>query len=465
MTRDELRQLDKEELIDIILRQQEMIEQQARTIERLEARVADLEAKLNEPPKTPRNSSKPPSQGQKANRPPRKGKKGKGGTGKARDLHPDPDRVVEARAESCPDCGHAVDVSDQTLKAVYDRIEIPPVKPDVTRVHQYQTDCPCCGTHVDGIPPEGLEPGSPFGKSVQALVIYLHTLHAISYERMGVVLADLFGLEISEGAIANMFARTNGAFSDEVAAITDDLRQAEVVASDETGARVQGRTWWQWLFCSTSAVVHHIAPSRGKAVVREVLGAHIPAVWVSDRFSAQKGHGADWQVCLAHLLRDVQYALEAGDRVIAPPIKRILLRAVAIGRRREDLRDTTLRQYRYALDRRLDQALRQAPDTRAGETLYRQIVGARANLFVFVTNRAVPSTNNISERYLRPAVIFRKVTNGFRADWGARFYAAVRSVVDTGRLHGHSALSAIRTVLNGGSVLPPAPASSPRRVG
>jgi hypothetical protein len=133
MTRDGLRQLDKETLIDIILRQQEMIERQARTIEQLEARVTELEAKLNQPPKTPRNSSKPPSQGQKRNRPAGKAaRKGKGGKGTARALHPNPDRVVEARAGTCPDCGHGLDQAGQRLKAVYDRIEIPPVSPDVT---------------------------------------------------------------------------------------------------------------------------------------------------------------------------------------------------------------------------------------------------------------------------------------------------------------------------------------------
>jgi transposase len=75
-----------------------------------------------------------------------------------------------------------------------------------------------------------------------------------------------------------------------------------------------------------------------------------------------------------------------------------------------------------------------------------------------VTNRAVPYTNNASERYLRPAVIFRKITQGFRADWGADFYAGVRSVVDTGRLHGLSALGAIRCVLARQPVIPQATA-------
>jgi hypothetical protein len=53
----------------------------------------------------------------------------------------------------------------------------------------------------------------------------------------------------------------------------------------------------------------------------------------------------------------------------------------------------------------------------------------RAHLFVFMTNRDVAYTNNVSERHLRPSVIFRKVTNGFRCEWGAETYAAFRSVI------------------------------------
>mgnify|MGYP000497579969 CR=1 FL=1 len=443
MNRDELLRLDKETLVDLV--------------QRLEARVAELEAKLDQPPKTPRNSSTPPSRGQKANRSAaKKGKKGKGGTGNTRALHPDPDRITEIPADSCPNCGGHVDADHQKLKAVYDRIELPPVKPDVTRVRQYQADCPCCGGTFEGTPPEGLEPGSPFGKTVQAMVIYLHTLHAISYERLVVVLNDLFGLSISEGAIANMLARAEPVFTAETAALLGDLRQSNVIGSDETSARVQGRTWWQWLFCSASVVVHHIAPSRAKAVVNEVLGGHVPDVWVSDRFSAQRGHGTRWQVCLAHLQRDVQYAMDAGDTVLAPPMRWLLLRAIAIGRRRDRLKDSTLKKHARDLEKRLDRLLAQRPDTKAGEKLRRQVVNVRAHLFVFVTDRAVPYTNNASERYLRPAVIFRKVTNGFRATWGAQFYAATRSIVDTGRLHGLSAFDAIKTVLAGRSVLPAA---------
>ncbi len=73
----------------------------------------------------------------------------------------------------------------------------------------------------------------------------------------------------------------------------------------------------------------------------------------------------------------------------------------------------------------------------------------RADLFRFVTRRDVPYTNNACERALRPSVIFRKVTNCFRAEWGAKVYAAAASVIATGRLHGMSALDALRMALAG----------------
>ncbi|MGH7056106.1 MAG: IS66 family transposase, partial [Stellaceae bacterium] len=76
-------------------------------------------------------------------------------------------------------------------------------------------------------------------------------------------------------------------------------------------------------------------------------------------------------------------------------------------------------------------------------------------LFVFLTRRDVPYTNNGCERALRPSVIFRKVTGGFRSHWGARLYAAVQSVIGTGRLDGKSALEAIQSVLHPTAALIP----------
>jgi hypothetical protein len=139
-------------------------------------------------------------------------------------------------------------------------------------------------------------------------VIYLHTIHAISYQRLSALMLAMFGVSISAGTIANILARAKAPVDAAVANITDELRRAEVIGCDETGARVAVRKYWQWVFGCATAVLHKVAASRGKAVVREVLGKHVPAVWVSDRFAAQTGHGESWQLCLAHLLRDAQPA-------------------------------------------------------------------------------------------------------------------------------------------------------------
>jgi transposase len=183
-------------------------------------------------------------------------------------------------------------------------------------------------------------------------------------------------------------------------------------------------------------------------VVRALFGQLRPRVWISDSLGSQRGHADIWQVCLAHLLRDVQYAIDCGDDGLSVAFKRLLLRAIAIGRRRHRLLDTTLAQYRADLDRRLDRVLALPRRGQAAEKLRRRIARDREHLFVFITDRDVPATNNVSERALRPSVIFRKVTNGFRSEWGAQTYAAFRSVVSTAKTNNRSVLADLRRVLS-----------------
>lgn len=415
------------------------------------ARIAELEKRLEafeRPPKTPDNSSLPPSKGQKPNRPagakpPRKSRPGFG-----RALHPDPDRIVDATLAHCPHCTAAFPAEQQTPQQVYDRIELPPIKPDVTRVRLFGGRCACCGVRAIAEAPTGLEPGSPFGPSVAGLVVYLHYAHAIGLERLSLLMQEIFALSISEGAISNILARAREPLLAAAETIRDTVVASPVVCSDETSARVSGKTWWEWVFVGPSAVLHRICPSRGKAVVREVLGEHRPSVWVSDMLGSQRGHADEWQVCLAHLLRDATYAIEAGDAGFSTAFKRLLLRAIAIGRRRETLKDSTLSQYLGDLNRRLDRIMAIDPIGAAGLKLRRRIARCRGHLFVFVTHRDVPATNNVSERHLRPSVIFRKVTNGFRCEWGAETYAAFRSVVSTAKANAAAVLPTLRFVLS-----------------
>src|SRR5271154_1016480 len=395
----------------------------------------------SDPPPRRRGGGKPPA-GPAGPKPPRRSRPGVGRT-----LHPDPDRVVDATLAACPHCAAAFPVAQQAAQQVYDRIELPPIKPDVTRVRLFGGRCACCGERAIAPAPSGLEPGSPFGQSIAALVVYLHYAHAIGLERLAALMGDIFSLSISEGAISNMLARAREPLLAAATTIRATVTASPVVCSDETSARVCGKTWWEWVFIGTLAVLHIIRPSRGKAVVQDLFGTLQPMVWVSDMLGSQRGHAVQWQVCLAHLLRDARYAVGGGDTAFSAPFKRLLLRAIAIGRRRPTLQDTTLQQYRADLDRRLDRIMAAVPLGDPGRKLRKRIAANRAHLFVFVTNRDVPYTNNVSERHLRPSVIFRKVTNGFRCEWGAETYAAFRSVVSTAKANRASVLDVLRFVL------------------
>ena len=202
------------------------------------------------------------------------------------------------------------------------------------------------------------------------------------------------------------------------------------------------------MFQHAEVCIHVIRPSRGQGVIQEVLGAHRPTIWVSDLYSAQQKHPAeDWQVCLAHQLRDCQFALEAGDTVFAPCMKAVLLRACAIHKRRDTLAASTLYQYRCDLSRRLDRCLASQPTNPHGRRLQKRYAKIQDHLFLFLEDAAIPPTNNASEQAIRMSTVFRKVTNGFRSNWGRDLFAAVRSVVNTGKRHGLSAFQAIQKAL------------------
>jgi transposase len=429
-------------------------------VQALTARVAELEAKLGEPAKNSDNSSQPPSRDKKPNREdkpqrqgPRQGSLGRKGGGRL--LADNPDETVIARPVCCAQCQAAFAAADHRLVDRFDKIELPKVVPIVTRVELYAGHCQACGATTLAPLPEGLEQGSPFSINIVALALYLRFTHAISYRRLSRLMLELFGLSISEGALDAAFRRAAPRFDAEVGAILARLRRARVVCSDETSVRVDGRTCWNWVFQNHEVVIHVIRHSRGAGVVSEVMDGHRPAIWVSDLYSAQQGHAADWQICLAHQLRDCQFAIDAGDTIFAPRMKLLLLRAFVLARRRRHLAGSTRRQYRQRLDRDLDAIMALAPTTKDGRRLRKRYGKVRSHLFTFLDHPEVAPDNNGSERELRPTATYRKVTGGFRSTWGPDLFAGFRSIVGTAGRRGIDAYQAIKMTLQGKSVLAP----------
>jgi transposase len=281
-------------------------------------------------------------------------------------------------------------------------------------------------------------------------VIYLRSVQNIPLARLSDVFRDLIGLEISEGALVNILHASRKPFAKQVSLLKSRLLSGSALASDETGVRVGKANWWLWVFHHGDTAVFLAEEHRSKEVVETFLGEWRPDYWISDRLGSQMGWARkEQQYCLAHLIRDVQWAIDQGDAVLGPALKGLLKRACAIGRRRDKLADGTLKAYERDLDRRLDGLLALRPTHKAGRKLQKTFREIRSHLFVFVTHRELTATNNGSERALRPAAIYRKITNGFRSEWAAKLYADARSVIETGRRRCIRAIDAIRLTLQG----------------
>ena len=292
-----MQQLSKEQLIELVLR-------------------------LQRPDKTSRTSSKPPSTDMKETRKnARPGGAKPGHEPHNRKLAEEPDAFAEHVPDVCERCGGGFGAdAARELIGEYDEIDIQPLRPHVLRHQRFACRCEACGSTTKA-PAPAAATTTPFGPRIHALAIYCKTFQALSYERLRFMFRDAFGLSVSEGALMNMFIRAHDSFKTEADKAKTILRAARVVASDETGVRIEGTNSYHWVFHCKDAVVHQPDYSRAARVVAETMGGHRPEVWISDRYSAQQKHGERHQTCLAHLARDTAFALQHGLDDLPLPIR------------------------------------------------------------------------------------------------------------------------------------------------
>ena len=163
---------------------------------------------------------------------------------------------------------------------MHEHIELPEVAPLVEQHRRLAVVCPGCRARV-AAPRPASAASTPFGPRLHATAVYLKTFQALSYERLQKALFDLFGLRISQGGLTKMLRRAETRFDAGREAALSTLRRASVVASDETGVRIEGMNAYQWLFRCEEAVVYHAAPTRGACVVHDgLLAAEHPVVRV-----------------------------------------------------------------------------------------------------------------------------------------------------------------------------------------
>jgi transposase len=457
MDGEALDRLSREELLELLRWQQEELAVRAAAIERRDAKIRELEdelAQFRRPAKTPENSSVPPSRGQKANgveRGARKPGPKRGHVGVSR-LRSEPNVVVECRPRACAACGEPLPQTGGRRVGQSQVTDLPAVQPVVVEAWQYAVTCGHCGAPTVGAYPAGLEPRRTFGPRVEALLGYLHERHHVSYERLVELCRDLFGLTISQGGIENALRRLVDRAQPMYAAIRETVRGSPVINSDETSARVAGRTQWQWTFQTPAASYQLIAPSRGGEVIDTFLDGVEPAVWGSDLYAPQILTAATaHQICHSHQARDLTFAAEADpvpERSWALALRHVFGRAIRLHHERDQLPPATFARRRTLIEKATDRLVFEryvAPKTEAAR-LQQRYRTHRDSLYVFLERDDVEPTNNSSERDLRPSVIHRKVSGGFRSAWGAEASAIRTSILATARKQGHNLFDAFLAV-------------------
>ena len=427
-TPENVRDLSREELIELVLQQAEIIRQLHAEVER-----------LKKPPTTSRNSSQPPSRDWKRNQPVGKRSKKRGakpGHAKAeRPLVERPDTVIEAPVTTCAKCGTDLRgvAPQRTLRRQI--TELPEIKPVVIETRQDEVECPGCHQLQHGVLPEGLEATRQFGPRLEGLVTYFHHEHHMGFERVQTVLQDVLEIAISEGGAVAIIERAGEAAEPEAEAIGEHVKQSRVIGSDETSARVQGRNWWEWVFTNLVEEYHVIVPSRGQDVIDVFMGNHRAEVWKSDCWKPQLNAPADLhQLCIPHQIRNLQGLIDQRPRLRwAQEMQDLFRTAVHVWHRRDELTQHGFRAQVTRLEHRLDRLLQRRVTGRLALNLLDRFHTHRKHLFVFLHRPDVSPDNNACERALRPSVIHRKVMGSFRSEWGPRAYAALATVLNTAK--------------------------------
>lgn len=398
--------------------------------------------KRYEHPKNSNNSSIPPSQDE--NRPSRKSlrqssglKPGgqKGREGKTLKQVECPDIIKECVSHYCKCCGEDLSATTPVLIGKRQVMDIPKVAIKVTEYQQVKKVCRCGESNLGQYPSEANAPVS-YGNNVEGLIAYLSTRHYLPFERLRELLVDVFGAHISTGGIHSLLQKTAQKAQPVYKAIKARISEGFLaVGSDETGVKVNGNKHWAWTWQNEEATFISITDNRGfKSVEENFKKGFEKAVLVHDCWASHfKTEALSHQICLAHLLRDLNYLTESYQHKWSKQCKILLQSAIDLKRQMKS------RDYRMpspqiqAIEKRLDKLLQYTLPKGNEEsiTFQKRLIKYRPYVFTFLYREEVPADNNGSERAVRNIKVKQKVSGQFKSDQGADAFAILRSVIDT----------------------------------
>jgi transposase len=413
-------------------------------ISELEQRVGDLEARLK---LNSTNSSKPPSSdpiGFKRRPPTPPSTRKRGGPpghrrAQRRLVPPEKVRTItDCRPTDCRRCGHAL-AGDDPTPLVHQVAELPKIEPLVDEYRLHRLACPRCKVTTCASLPAGV-PSGGFGPYLQAVLSTLAGGYRLSKRQVQQIAGDLFGLSIATGMVSKLERQSAAVLEAPYNEVALAVHDAPAASIDDTSWREDRRKAQLWVVVTALTTVFTIAAKRSAAVAKAILGSKPNQVVTSDRHSSLEWiDPAGRQICWSHLARDFQAMIDRGGageatgHALLRSSKRMFRWWHRHGDRMID------RQRFQAIAARLRREVKVA--LKAGQscgcvktaaTCF-EILKGEEGLWTFARVEGIEPTNNTSERALRHAVIWRRISGGTDSTDGSRFVERMLTVVATCR--------------------------------
>jgi transposase len=441
--------MDKDAYIKQLEAENATLKQRIKTLEK---RLEELERRLG---MNSQNSSKPPSSdppGTVIVLPQRRRRK----RGAHKDHPPHwrallPAEKVTKHIELVP---QACICGGTRLKKTFDEplrhqvVDLPPIEPDVTEYIQPIYRCRDCGALVYQPLSDEIK-RRHFGPGILALVGILTGSLNTSKRKALALVNELFGVPMSLGGLSACEEQLTEVLEQPHGEVMNHVQAQPTAHADETGwPRGNRQKGWLWTLCCTTAAVFTIQAGRGQAAAKKLLGT-FAGILHCDRWSSYNCFNGRRQLCWAHLKRDFQ-ALSEAKGTMGRIGRELYDLAKQILSLRKRVRDGTLlwQSFQYRMEplmRRVETLLVKGADS--GEPLAgqcRRIFNQRRHLWTFVHEARAEPTNNLAERTIRQAVLWRKGSFGTQSPRGARYAERILSVCATCRLQGRSIIEYLR---------------------
>lgn len=357
-----------------------------------------------------------------------------------------PDFIEEHKSHYCECCGISLEEAQCICTGVSQVIDIPLPRPQVKEHRSFHVTCSCGHINKSSLPKECSKRIS-YGKTIQSLVAFLSHVQCVSFERICEILKEIFSLPVSEGTVRNMLVKIGNKSKSVCEEIRRRITESAVVGADETGQYVNSVLNWSWIFQSDKLTYVYQDKSRGMKAINKHFPEGLPdSILVTDRHGSYfnmnvKNH----QVCMAHLLRNIQYLSELDPtQNWSTRVSTLFKEAIHI-RKTVSFEAISVDSIKERLDRLLNENLTHLHED--FQKFKNGLFKCKDYLFTFLQNQNVPYDNNASERGIRKIKIKQKVSGCFRTEQGADDFMNIHSVVETAKKNGNSKYNAILAVL------------------